>query len=150
MAAWSLEMRHSRASGGRRSPPVTRAVNTHKPKRVAAVVLLAGAALAGVVIKHRADEAERVRSLPVLADIPSSLDTSPGEGEVVRAYSVSGMCCESCTRKLHERIAGLDGVVACAVDLIEERLTVIARDDVASERILSTLSFDKYAAVELP
>jgi len=114
------------------------------------VVLLAGGVLAGVAIKHSVDEAERESATPVLAEIPSRLDVSPGEGEVVRAYSVSGMCCESCTRKLHERIGSLDGVGACAVDLLEERLTLIARKNLPPERILSRLSFDKYTVVELP
>ena len=125
-------------------------MNEHNPKRVAMVVLLAGGVLAGVAIKHSADEAPRKASVPILAEIPSSLERSPGDGEILRAYSVSGMCCASCTRKLHGRIASLDGIKACAVDLPEERLTLIARKDLASERILSRLTFDKYTAIEIP
>ena len=125
-------------------------MNKHNPKRVAIAVLIAGGALAGVAVKHHAASSARERATPVLAEIPSSLDASPGEGEVVRVYSVSGMCCASCTHKLHDRIASMDGVEACAVDLLKERLTLIARDDLAPERILSRLSFDKYTAVELP
>ena len=121
-------------------------MNKHNPKRVAVVVLVAGVALAGVVMKQSA--ADGGGGAPVLAEIPSSLESSPAEGEVLRAYSVNGMCCESCTRKLHDKILGMEGVEACAVDLIEERVILIAKGDVTSEEILSTLNFDKYSAVE--
>ena len=71
-------------------------MSKHKPKSVAAAALLAGLALAAVAVNHGvgvgAEEAE------VLVEIPSHLDTSPNEGEVLRSYSVSGMCCASCTR----------------------------------------------------
>jgi len=89
------------------------------------------------------------RAAPVLREIPSSLEASPGEGEILRAYSVSGMCCESCTRKLHDKVLGMEGVEACAVDLTEERVILITKGGVASEEILSTLNFDKYSAVEV-
>lgn len=119
----------------------------HNPKRVAVAVLVAGVALAAVAIKQSA--ADDVRAVPVLEEIPSSLEASPADGEVLRAYSVSGMCCESCTRKLHDKVLGMEGVEACAVDLIEERVVLIAKGDVTAEEILSTLNFDKYSAVEL-
>ena len=89
------------------------------------------------------------RKVPVLAYIPSSLGTAPGVGEVMRSYSVSGMCCESCTRKLHDKALGLEGVKACAVGLVEERVVLIAKGGVASEQILTALNFDKYRAVEV-
>jgi copper chaperone CopZ len=119
----------------------------HNPKRVAVAVLVAGVALAAVAIKQSA--ADDVRAVPVLEEIPSILEASPADGEVLRAYSVSGMCCESCTRKLHDKVLGMEGVEACAVDLTEERVTLITKGGVASEEILSTLNFDKYSAVEL-
>ena len=122
-------------------------MNTHKPKRVAVVVLIAGVALGAIAIRQSVLGGER--EVPVLADIPASLETAPGDGEVMRTYSVTGMCCESCTRKLHGMVLGVDGVVACAVDLWEERVHLIAKQSVPSERILSTLNFDKYTAVEL-
>jgi copper chaperone CopZ len=125
-------------------------MNEHKPKRVAVMVLLAGGALAAVAMRQNTATEQRERSLPVLEEIPSYLAVSAGEGEVVRAYSVSGMCCASCTRKLHQRIASMDGVEACAVDLAQERLTLIARNNLPPERILMRLSFGKYTAVELP
>ena len=120
-------------------------MNKHNPKRAAVAVLVAGVALGAVAMKQNA--ADDVRA--VLAEIPSSLEASPGDGEILRAYSVSGMCCESCTRKLHDRVLGMEGVEACAVDLNEERVTLITKGGVASEEILSTLNFDKYSAVEL-
>jgi len=123
-------------------------MNKHNPKRVAAAALLAGLVLAGVVINQRADVGGGEAS--VLAEIPSSLETSPSESEVLRSYSVSGMCCASCTRKLHGEILGVEGVVECAVDLPTERVLLIAEKGVAPELILSTLNFDKYTAVELP
>ena len=122
-------------------------MNKHKPKRVAVVVLIAGVALGAIAIRQSVLGGER--EVPVLADIPASLETAPGDGEVMRTYSVTGMCCESCTRKLHGMVLGVDGVKACAVDLWEERVHLIAKQSVPSERILSTLNFDKYTAVEL-
>ena len=122
-------------------------MNRHNPKRVAIAALVAGVALAAVAMRQSI--AGGGREVPVLADIPSSLDTSPGEGEVMRSYSVSGMCCESCTRKLHDKVLGLEGVEACAVDLVEERVVLFAKLSVPTERILSTLNFEKYSAVEL-
>ncbi|MBJ20433.1 MAG: hypothetical protein CL933_13570 [Deltaproteobacteria bacterium] len=122
-------------------------MNRHNPKRVAIAALVAGVALAAVAMRQSI--AGGGRDVPVLADIPSSLDTSPGEGEVMRSYSVSGMCCESCTRKLHDKVLGLEGVEACAVDLVEERVVLFAKLSVPTERILSTLNFEKYSAVEL-
>jgi len=121
-------------------------MNKHNPKRVAVAVLIGGVALAAVAMKQSATGG---RDIPVLADIPSSLESAPGEGETLRSYSVSGMCCESCTRKLHDMVLGLDGVEACAVDLLEERVHLLAKQSVPTERILSTLNFDKYSAVEL-
>ncbi len=47
-------------------------------------------------------------------------------------------------------MSALEGVDKCAVDLVGERLSVIVSQEVAAERLLSTLSFDKYSAVELP
>ena len=122
-------------------------MNRHNPKRVAIAALVAGVALAAVAMRQSI--AGGGRDVPVLADIPSSLDTSPGEGEVMRSYSVSGMCCESCTRKLHDKALGLEGVKACAVGLVEERVVLIAKGGVASEQILTALNFDKYRAVEV-
>ena len=122
-------------------------MNKHNPKRVAVAVLIAGVALAAVAIKQSAAGGGGAAS--VLAEIPSSLEDPPADGEVLRAYSVSGMCCESCTRKLHDKVLGMEGVEACAVDLIEERVVLIAKGEVTPEEILSTLNFDKYSAVEL-
>ena len=116
----------------------------------AAFVLLMGVGLAAVTIRHNRNRAERERELPALADIPSSIEAVPEAGDVLRSYRITGMCCESCTRKLHARISSLEGVDKCAVDLMEERLSVIVSREVAAERLLSTLSFDKYSAVELP
>ena len=143
-------MRHWWSSRRLCHPPAAQGMSEYNPKRVAVVVLLAGGVLAGVAAKHKADESARESSAPILVEIPSSLDTTPDEDEVVRTYNISGMCCASCTKKLHDRIAGLSGVEACAVDLPGERLTLIVRKDLAPERILSRLSFDKYIAVELP
>ena len=119
----------------------------HNPKRVAVAVFIAGVALTAVAVRQSVLGGER--EVPVLADIPMSLDAAPGEGEVMRSYSVTGMCCESCTRKLHGMVLGVDGVEACAVDLMEERVHLNARRGVPSQRLLSTLNFDKYTAVEL-
>lgn len=129
---------------------LTADMNKHNPKRFALIVLLAGGALAGVALKHRANVAQRAQDAPVLADIPAELHGSPEEGELVRAYSVMGMCCESCTRKLHGRIVSMKGVEACAVDLVNEHLSMIVKKDVPAARILSVLNFEKYTAVELP
>lgn len=126
-------------------PP--QSMKKHNPKRVAAAVLIAGVALGAVAWKQSVRAGDR--EVPVLADIPASLEAAPGESEVARSYSVTGMCCESCTRKLHGRVMEIEGVEACAVDLWEERLFLITKTSVPSERLLSTLNFDKYTAVEL-
>jgi copper chaperone CopZ len=135
-------LRRTRATGD--------TLKRHNHKITAGLVLLMGAGLLGVTIRHNRVRAERALELPVLSDIPSTIDVNPGAGEVLRAYRITGMCCESCTRKLHARISELEGVDECAVDLFEERLSVIVSQAVAPERLLSTLSFDKYSAVELP
>ena len=122
----------------------------HNHKMTAGLVLLMGVGLAAVTIRHNQNRAERERELPVLADIPSTIESAPEAGEVLRSYRITGMCCESCTRKLHARMSDLKGVKRCAVDLREERLSVMVSQEVAAERLLSTLSFDKYSAVELP
>jgi copper chaperone CopZ len=122
-------------------------MNKHNHKRVAIAAIFAGVVLAAVAINQGA---EGGRDAPVLAEIPSNLESTPGDGEVIRAYSVSGMCCESCTRKLHDKVLGMDGIEACAVDLDEERVVLIAKGGVASEQILTTLNFGKYRAVEVP
>lgn len=137
---------HERRSDPRGAPDM----NQHNPKRALVLVLLAGGALAGLAMKSSIDGAGLERSTPALAEIPSSLDSTPGEGEVVRSYKVTGMCCESCTHKLHARVTDMEGVEACAIDLEEERLILIASGDLAPESILTRLSFDKYTAVELP
>ncbi len=117
---------------------------------MAGLVLLTGVGLAAVTVRHSRNRAERERDLPVLVDIPSTIESAPEAGEVLRSYRITGMCCESCTRKLHARMSDLKGVKSCAVDLVEERLSVMVSREVAAERLLSTLSFDKYSAVELP
>ena len=121
----------------------------HNQRTAAAIVLVAGAVLAGVSIKHYADKAERFRDRWTPVDIPSVLEGSPEEGALVRTYKVSGMCCESCTEKLYGRISALEGVDACAVDLHEEELSVIVKREVTAERLLSALTFEKNSAVEL-
>ena len=122
----------------------------HNHKKMAGVVLIMGVALLAVAVRHNRQRADRERELPVLADIPSSIDSAPKDGEVLRSYRVTGMCCESCTRKIHSRMLGTEGVDSCAVDLLEERLILIVSEEVPAERLLSKLSFDKYSAVELP
>ena len=122
----------------------------HNHKKMAGVVLLMGVALSAVTVKFNNERADIKQDIPVLADIPSSIEAAPKESEVLRSYRITGMCCESCTRKLYSRMSALDGVKSCAVDLIEERLSLIVSKEVPAERLLSKLSFDKYSAVELP
>jgi len=125
-------------------------VKQHNHKKMAGVVLLMGIALSAVTVRFNNERADIARDIPVLADIPSSIEAAPKDGEVLRSYRITGMCCESCTRKLHGRMSAMDGVNSCAVDLIEERLSLIVSKEVPAERLLSKLSFDKYSAVELP
>lgn len=122
----------------------------HNHKKMAGVVLLMGIALSAVTVRFNNERADIARDIPVLADIPSSIEVAPKDGEVLRSYRITGMCCESCTRKLHGRMSAMDGINSCAVDLIEERLSLIVSKEVPAERLLSKLSFDKYSAVELP
>ncbi len=66
----------------------------HNHKATAALVLFMGVGLAAVTINHRRNRAERERELPVLADIPSSIEIAPEDGDVLRTYRITGMCCE--------------------------------------------------------
>lgn len=77
---------------------------------------------------------------------PPVLLAEPGPGERVRVFEVEGMCCRTCTGKLHASVSAVAGVRAAAVSFEDGRASVIVPADLAVEPLLAALSVDKYSA----
>ena len=61
----------------------------HNHKKMAGVVLLMGVALSAVTVKFNNARADIKQDIPVLADIPSSIEAAPKESEVLRSYRIT-------------------------------------------------------------
>lgn len=106
-------------------------------------LLVAGGVLAFVALRADAPTYEApVRA----ADIPLSIRGEIPAGFVVRTFEVEGICCQSCAGKLERALAPLADVERVAVDPLRKEVQVLARVGVASETLVSALTFDKYVA----
>ena len=110
-------------------------------------VLIALAALVLGVIALRAPE-------PVAAEVEAVQDASaPYEltGEVpadhlVRTFTVEGMCCGGCAKKLHTALVAVEGVTEAAVDPVRGRAQAVVPEGLATSLLQDALSFDDYVA----
>ena len=74
------------------------------------LLVVAGAVLGWIALR----EGESDYRAPV-AEVPATLAGEPGDGQVVRAFEVEGMCCRSCSQKLYASLVAVKGVAEAAV-----------------------------------
>lgn len=82
--------------------------------------------------------------------VPTRLSGEVPAGYLVRSFAVEGMCCESCTGKLHGALAALEGVEEAAVDFDAGMASAVVAASVPLERVLAALNVEKYRARPLP
>lgn len=109
------------------------------------LVALAGVWLGFVALRAKAPTYEAHSGA-----VPSRLSGSVPEGFLVRNFRVEGMCCESCTRKLHQSLAGVEGVQEAAVDFGSGTAAALVAGSVPVERLLAALNVEKYTARPSP
>jgi len=110
------------------------------------LVLVAGVAAGWIAWRAQAPHREAASVKPT----PRVLTEAPAEGEVVRVFDVEGMCCVSCSGKLHAALLEVSGVRAAAVDFDRGTASVLAAAGVAPEALEAALEFDKYTAKARP
>jgi copper chaperone CopZ len=110
------------------------------------LILVAGVAAGWIAWRAQAPHREAASVKP----IPRVLTEAPAEGEVVRVYDVEGMCCVSCSGKLHAALLEVSGVHAAAVDFDAGTASVLAEETVAPDDLQAALEFDKYTAKARP
>lgn len=115
------------------------------------LILAAGAWLA--YVGFSADEPTYV-SPTVRAAHERAPDRLSGEvpaGYVVRSFSVEGMCCEGCPKKLFGKLEALVGVNEAAVNLDAATAQVVVKADLPVESLVEVLAADpKYTVTALP
>jgi copper chaperone CopZ len=65
-------------------------------------------------------------------------------------FDVEGMCCFSCTDKLHTALLAVPGVREAAVNFDTGTVSAIADESVPTEALEAALNFDKYTAKARP
>ena len=109
------------------------------------LLIAAGLWLASVALRAKAP----TYHAPV-TEAPTRLPDEVPAGFLVRSFAVQGMCCPSCARGLHERLMGVEGVQAAAVDFDASSAQALAAETLSVDRLLEALEFGKYSARSLP
>jgi copper chaperone CopZ len=117
-------------------------------KVLLALILLAAGALVWVLDSRSEPTFAAPEEVQTYAPAPTVLLRSPAEGQVQTAFDVEGMCCTSCTGKLHARLVALPGVQEAAVDFETSSALVIAGAEVGVEDLQAALTFGKYSATQ--
>lgn len=82
---------------------------------------------------------------------PDELSGDVPAGYVVRRFSVEGMCCEGCPKKLFHRLEAMEGVNEAAADLETASVSVVVAESVPVESIVAVLASEpKYTVRALP
>ena len=86
---------------------------------------------------------------PAPSVVPVALTGPVPAGHVAYGFEVEGMCCTGCTKKLHDALLAVDGVVAAAVSFRAGTVQALAPEGFDVEALAAALNFDKYRAVPL-
>ena len=78
--------------------------------------------------------------------IPIALTSAAADGDVVRTFDVSGMCCNGCTSKLFEALDRHPSVNAAAVSFRDGTAQASVPRDLDPQLLERELTFDKYTA----
>lgn len=109
------------------------------------LLVVAGAVLGWIALR----EGESDYRAPV-AEVPATLAGEPGDGQVVRAFEVEGMCCRSCSQKLYASLVAVKGVAEAAVSFDSGRAQVVVSEGVPVSELEHALTFDDYTARLVP
>ncbi|HEV2072205.1 MAG TPA: heavy metal translocating P-type ATPase [Thermomicrobiales bacterium] len=85
--------------------------------------------------------------IPAIAREPASADTSPDSGEV--SFSVEGMTCASCVRRVERALEKVEGVSAVNVSLATERATVAYGNGVTADDLRTSVEKAGYVPGEI-
>jgi copper chaperone CopZ len=110
------------------------------------VLVLSAAATTWIVVTTEGPHREN----PDVSTTPRRLASELGPGEVVRVLDVEGMCCLSCTGKLHAALLVVPGVREAAVDFEAATAMVRAQESVGAAVLEQALGFEKYSAKARP
>jgi copper chaperone CopZ len=111
------------------------------------VLLVAGAALGTIAVRAK-ERSYVVPTRPAPSAVPHALSGEVPPGCTVRRFDVEGMCCQGCAAKLHGALLALEGVREAALDSLAGTVEVVATAELADERLLAALTFDKYRAAK--
>jgi copper chaperone CopZ len=126
-----------------------RPLREHRVNRLLLLlVLVAGIAFAYVAARSPEPTyaAPTPEELAVEQGAPRALTVAPSAGETVRAFDVEGMCCNGCTRKLHEALIAVPGVRDAAVDFHTGIAEAVVPESLDAAELGRALTFDKYTA----
>jgi copper chaperone CopZ len=117
-------------------------------KALLPVLLIAAAGGAGWICYTRSAPTYVPPSEPQVAyaPAPSVLTRAPAQGEAAVLLDVHGMCCTSCTGKLHARLMEQPGVHVAAVDFDAGTASAVVDATVEPAALAAALTFDKYSA----
>lgn len=111
------------------------------------VLLVAAAATAWIVSTRSGPSYVPPEEAPkAWAPAPTVLTRGPTADEAVAVLDVEGMCCESCTGKLHARLLEQPGVRLAAVDFETGTAQAVVERGTAAAALAAALTFDKYTA----
>lgn len=112
------------------------------------VLAAAGGVLAWVALRAPEPDYEPPAAGVVQAGqaTPAELTGDVPSGMLVRSFDVEGMCCDSCTGKLHAALTALPDVNEAAVSFEASRAQVVVPEDVDVAVLVEALNFDKYTA----
>lgn len=107
------------------------------------LLALAGLTLGAIALRAR----QRTYAAPGAAGtLPLAIEGEVAEGLVIRTFEVDGICCPSCSGKLHAALASVAGIQRVAVDPSTKRVQVLVPLEVSPERLAEALTFDDYVA----
>ena len=111
-------------------------------------LLLVPAAAALAYVAYRAQDPDYAAPIvPARAEVvPHAVSAEIPAGMAVRTIRVDGMCCNGCAGKLHQVLAGVDGVEEAAVDFVTGTASAVVPADADPEPLVAALRFDKYTA----
>lgn len=83
--------------------------------------------------------------------VPAHLSGEIPVGYLVRRFTIDGMCCEGCPKKLFAQVEALAGVREAAIDFEASTAEVVVSETVPVDAILAVLGAEpKYTVRALP
>lgn len=106
--------------------------------------------LAGIWLGYVAWRAEPPTYQAPAAAPPAQLSGEVPAGFRVASFEVGGMCCSSCSGKLHAALTAVAGVREAAVDFDSATAAAVVPESLSDDVLLAALNVDKYTARPRP